>query len=442
MFMGTGFFGALVIGSILFHFEREKKAALRLFLIALSVLFLFLVPIFLPPSLGNPLAGIIVIFFCLTGVLLFIPWGVKKFSDADIPQTRIDERDIMFSRRELTKDSPHYQSYYQDKPEKKKIDDAIKENPGILSPKAKFYHKFYFPMAEISFNFVEILAPQITGAPAALKSVNDTQEVSRFIKWWAKKQGVLSIGMTELKDYHKYSVSGRGADYGVPVSLDHSFAIALTVEMDISLMQCAPYAPTVMETAQKYLDSAGFALTIAEFIRKLGYQARAHIDAHYQVVCPLVARDAGLGEIGRMGLLMTPEVGPRVRIAVITTDMPLITDQRLNDYTMIDFCLKCKKCADICPSRAISFEPQKIINGVKRWQINSEECFRYWSVVGTDCGRCVTVCPFSHPHNFFHNIVRFGIKNSSLFRKFAILMDDICYGRKPKPQQITHWKHK
>ena len=47
--------------------------------------------------------------------------------------------------------------------------------------------------------------------------------------------------------------------------------------------------------------------------------ARAHIDGNYQVIAPLVARDAGLGTIGRMGLLMTPELGPRVRLAVVTT---------------------------------------------------------------------------------------------------------------------------
>lgn len=67
-------------------------------------------------------------------------------------------------------------------------------------------------------------------------------------------------------------------------------------------------------------------MQLAEFMRSIGYPARAHIDGSYRVVCPLVARDAGLGEIGRMGLLMTPELGPRVRIAVVTTDLPLVPD--------------------------------------------------------------------------------------------------------------------
>ena len=91
-------------------------------------------------------------------------------------------------------------------------------------------------------------------------------------------------------------------------------------------------------------------------IRSLGYPARAHIDANYRVVCPLVARDAGLGEIGRMGLLMTPGPGPRVRLAVVTTDVPLVSDERLRDDSMIDFCTRCKKCAEVCQPDAISFD--------------------------------------------------------------------------------------
>ena len=88
-------------------------------------------------------------------------------------------------------------------------------------------------------------------------------------------------------------------------------------------------------------------------IRRLGWAAEAHIDAHYEVVCTLVARDAGLGEIGRMGLLMTPRLGPRVRLAVVTTDLPLVADVPTSDPTVLDFCDVCRKCADICPAHAV-----------------------------------------------------------------------------------------
>jgi len=194
------------------------------------------------------------------------------------------------------------------------------------------------------------------------------------------------------------------------------------------MMKSAPAAPTILESARQYLNVAIMAIQLAEFIRDLGYPARAHIDANYKLICPLVARDAGLGEIGRLGLLMTPEIGPRVRIAVVTTDMPLKPDKSNPDPTVIDYCRSCRKCAEICPVQAIPYGPEKLIDGVRRWQINSESCYTFWCIAGTDCGKCVIVCPYSHPDYWIHRLVRFGVKNSLVFRRIAMKLDDLFYG--------------
>ena len=179
------------------------------------------------------------------------------------------------------------------------------------------------------------------------------------------------------------------------------------------------------------MNAGNIAVQLAMFIRNLGYSALPHFDGNYQVICPVVARDAGLGEFGRMGLLMTPELGPRVRVGVVTTDIPLVIDEYKYEPSVIDFCTICKKCADNCPSRAIMFEPMQEIGGVVRWKINHEACFTYWNIVGTDCGKCIQVCPYAHPNNLLHNLVRSGIKNSYIFANVALKMDDIFYGRKP-----------
>jgi len=141
-----------------------------------------------------------------------------------------------------------------------------------------------------------------------------------------------------------------------------------------------------------------------------------------------------------MGLLMTPKLGPRVRIAAVTTDLPLVPDRPTRDATTVDFCERCKKCADICPSGAISSDPRKSINGAKRWQIDSEACFTLWCQVGTDCARCVKVCPYSHPDNMLHNLVRRGVRYSSLIREVAVKMDDLLYGRQPTPSDLLSWQ--
>ena len=212
-----------------------------------------------------------------------------------------------------------------------------------------------------------------------------------------------------------------------------------TVEMEKEMVDAAPGGATVMESAQQYLTSGTIAVQLADLIRRLGYPARAHIDANYRIVCPLVARDAGLGEIGRMGLLMTPQLGPRVRIGAVTTDVPLVTDDRRYDGTMIDFCRICKKCADVCPSNSIPFGDREEIDGVRRWRIKQETCYTYWCVTGTDCARCIRVCPYSHPDTLLHNVVRAGLRNSAIFRRWALVADDFFYGRLPSRHSPPDW---
>ena len=347
--------------------------------------------------------------------------GGLKSLENDIPKARIDERDIMFSRNLLQPGTDRYDDYYRSNPDKKELDEKFREKPGLGKPGASFFDPISSAATEASFKTVAALHTLIDRQPEKNEPVRiQASEMAKFLKKWAKKLGAVSAGITELKDYHKYSVIGRGERYGEPVDLEHKYALALTVEMDKTMIDHAPFGPTAMESAQQYVNAGNIAVQLAEFIKELGYPARAHIDGNYRVVCPLVARDAGLGEIGRMGLLMTPELGPRVRLAVVTTDMPLIIDERRRETSVIDFCKRCNKCATNCPGKAIPFGEQTEIEGIKRWRINSEACFTYWCTVGTDCGRCMRVCPFSHPDNMIHNLVRKGIKNSVLFRRAAL----------------------
>jgi ferredoxin len=343
----------------------------------------------------------------LVPVLMLLPIGNSFIPDDDTPKTRVDERDIMFSRRLLVDGSDRFNEYYERHPERKALDDAFRSHPGLLREGAAYYDPVTSAAANASFRAVAAFHDGLDREKLPTHQEQaDPIRMTYFIKQWSKKLGVVSVGITELRDYHLYSRTGYGDRYGEPVELNHKYAIALTVEMDKYLLDRSPRGPTIMESAQQYLNSGAIAVQVAEFIRQLGYSSRAHIDGSYRVVCPLVARDAGLGEIGRMGLLMTPELGPRVRLAVVTADLPLVPDKKTRDYTVIDFCRRCNKCADVCPSRSISFEDRREIDGVLRWQINSESCFTYWCKAGTDCGRCMSVCPYSHPDHVLHNVVR------------------------------------
>jgi reductive dehalogenase len=419
--------------------EKERLAAKRFFFLSLLIPLPYLIIALLEFNLNYEMGIVLLSITFGFIIIIFIPSGGIKSYRQPVPSQRIDERDTMFSRNELIPGTEKFKNYYERNPDKKEADDKFRKKPGLLNDKASHYNPIQFFSADASFETIAALKDKVDGQVNTKKINVNPEEITSFIKRWSTKLGAVDCGVTDLKDYHLYSVGGRAERYDKEVVNNHEFAIAFTVEMEREMLQSAPKGSIVMESGQQYLESGKIALQVAHFIRKLGYEARAHIDGNYEVVCSLVARDAGLGEIGRMGLLMTPKLGPRVRISVVTTNLPLITDDPLNDYSVIDFCIKCKKCADACPSKAISFDDMQKIDGTERWQINQEDCFNYWCAVGTDCGRCVSVCPYSHPDNLLHNIVRFGTRNSSIFRSAAVKLDDIFYGSIPQSAELPEW---
>jgi ferredoxin len=437
--IGTFIFLAMVLFAAVSFRERERRAAGRALLLSLVLPAPYLAAGVVSWTLQPLLAGVLVGGTLLALIWLILPIGSSEAEFGNY-SGRVDERDIMFARWRLAPGSAEYRDYYARRPEKQAIDDRIRRAPGLFEPGSKAYHPLAMPAAEASFAVIETMRSNVDGPVSEEVVPVDPGRISRAIKELAIHYGACAAGITELRDLHVYTHVGRGEGvYGSPIELDHPYAVAFTVEMDPQMIQTGPAAAEAMEVSKQYLAAASIALQLAVFVRSLGYRARAHIDGNYRVICPLVARDAGLGEIGRMGLLMTPREGPRVRIGVVTTDLPLVPDPARPDPTVIDFCRRCVKCAANCPSRSIPFDDRRSMDGAKRWQIDSESCFHYWNVVGTDCGRCVAVCPYSHPHNLAHGVVRWAIRRSATARWLALQMDDLFYGRRPDPLALPDW---
>ena len=191
-----------------------------------------------------------------------------------------------------------------------------------------------------------------------------------------------------------YEVRGRGDRYGKPVDdvLPMTFVYAL--EMSVEEMRTAPGIREAAEVAGTYLRVAIPALLIASYLRGLGYRAVAHMDGESELVLPPIAERAGLGQIGRHGLLVNKKYGSRIRLGAVTTDAELVQDGPVN-FKLEKVCEVCRKCADLCPAGAI---PGGSIIGDYAAQVRSidhEACFSLWRKFGTDCGVCVSACPYS-----------------------------------------------
>ncbi len=367
----------------------------------------------------------------LAAAALAIPFGSNPDTGGR-PSVRVDERTIMFARGRLAPGSPEFEAYYRAHPEHRSGDDRTRALPGLLSPDATLFEPTAFAAAEASFAFTAALRDAVDGDIAPTRVESGPDERSAVLRDLAIGWGAREVGICRLDPAHVYSHVGRGTGaWGSPIALEHEWAIAFTVEMDHRRVAGAPRAPVIAESARQYAESARVAVQLAAFLRRRGWPARAHIDGNYRVIAPLVARDAGLGEIGRMGLVMTPSLGPRVRLGVVTTTAPLAADPPGDDPTVLDFCTACRKCAEACPVGAIPIGDRESLDGCRRWRLDADACFRYWNLIGTDCAVCMRVCPYSHPDTLIHHPVRWAIRRSVPARRAALWLDDLFYGRRP-----------
>jgi epoxyqueuosine reductase QueG len=184
----------------------------------------------------------------------------------------------------------------------------------------------------------------------------------------------------------------------------------------------------IRESARQYYRAALIAQTASSVLEACGYRAKAHYDAHYDVILPPLALAAGLGEMGRNNILIADRHGSRIRIGAVTTDAPVEYDRAVS-LGADSFCSICRKCADSCPPRALSFDDKQTIRGAAKWPTHAEHCYAYWRKAGSDCGICMAVCPYSHRSTRIHNALRRLVRRTRIFNRILLRLDDLVYGR-------------
>lgn len=224
-------------------------------------------------------------------------------------------------------------------------------------------------------------------------------------------------------------------------------AIVMAVTMDYESSRYSPDAIAGAATGLGYSQQAIIANYVAAFIKGMGYKAVP--SGNDTAISIPLAIASGLGELGRNGLLIHREFGPRVRICKVFTDMPLEHDN-FKPFGVKQFCITCKKCAKHCPSKSISFDDKPSYtkgptisnhSGIQKWYINPESCFLFWVKNWIDCNNCVMVCPFNKPAGLLHDTVRFAIKHVPIMNRFMLIMDDFFgYGKFIKQGDKRFWE--
>lgn len=99
-----------------------------------------------------------------------------------------------------------------------------------------------------------------------------------------------------------------------------------------------------------------------------------------------VARLAGLGWIGRSGLLVNPQYGARARYATVLTDLELPYGAPVDGN-----CGRCTRCVTSCPGRAIGDDAADF--DLARCVETIDLVRRTENIGSKICGICVKACP-------------------------------------------------
>ena len=197
------------------------------------------------------------------------------------------------------------------------------------------------------------------------------------------------FGATTVKDHHV--VEGYAID--VPN------VIMLGFPHNYDNLKQVPSSPAngagIAEVGRQYARCTRASYKLANWIREQGFYAYPYPGPRADALLLIPpAIDAGLGELGKHGSLINRTYGANLRLAGVTTDMPLV----FNDTDVFgsdDFCLNCRVCDDACPPGAISDQKQWV-RGRERWYVDFDKCIPYFAE-NAGCAICLAVCPWSRP---------------------------------------------
>ncbi len=299
-----------------------------------------------------------------------------------------DERDTLFSRMELNPGTKRHEEYYARHPECQASDDAaraaIREFPDDPLNRR---------LVDAGFELLSDLRPLARGPALDPKMDILPTDATVFLQKLAECHGAVLFGVTRLEADCFYHTRGRGEEYGKKVEVPGRQGIVFAVPMSREELAMAPGPRASAEVANAYLKVALTGLVLARCIRTWGYEAACTMDGRADVVLTLAAWQAGLGAIGRSGLLLTKGYGPCVRLGAVVTNLEMEPTVPVPADRKARYCASCGNCARSCPARAI--DTGSPADDGRFVPVDPDACFAQWRRTGTDCGLCIVHCPLS-----------------------------------------------
>jgi len=309
---------------------------------------------------------------------------------------RFDERNTVFMRRHWDREASFFEKEYRSEAAKR----IRRGDPG--------YSHLEFARLLASWTVHDCFARafswrRLGQADPALMAmgqyeVTDPSRMSAEIKRVAWSFGADLVGICRVNPQWIYSHDRSGDPVVIPA--DHGYAIVMAIAMDPDTVGTSPSYASAAATGTGYSRMAFVIASMAQFLRNLRYSALP-MGNDTALSIPL-AIDAGLGGLGRNGLLVTPQFGSCLRLCKVFTDIPLAPDQPI-EFGLHESCRHCTRCAEACEGEAIpsAREPSYDVacasnnTGILRWAVDADRCYDFWIRNTAACSNCIAACPYT-----------------------------------------------
>jgi epoxyqueuosine reductase len=182
-------------------------------------------------------------------------------------------------------------------------------------------------------------------------------------------------------------------------TIDEPWVIVLALAHNYDRLKEVPSDETngigVVDVGDQYARGTRSSYALANWIRAQGYSANPYPGPSagaLVLIPPAIA--SGLGELGKHGSLISRDFGSGVRLAGVTTNMPLVATSA-DRFGADEFCSTCQVCTNACPPGAIN-EQKQLVRGVERWYVDFDKCIPFFAE-SASCGICIAECPWTRP---------------------------------------------
>ena len=228
-----------------------------------------------------------------------------------------------------------------------------------------------------------------------------SEEFMKEFETYAKSLGISSIGYTQITP--DLLIKERFISY------PHTIVLTMAIGEDIINSEPGDEAHALNDSL--YAEFGRITYKISDYLRKNGYATEVAHPYEGGVNFSPLGQKAGLGWIGKSGLLITPELGPRLKISAIFVSIANLPETSQDDHSWIsDYCNRCSKCIKVCPEKAL--QEKETCCGEKETKLEQKLCIG----CSQGCTYCIEDCPF-HSKGYDHVKVKFDKMTEKLRAK-------------------------